>query len=129
MSKNRVSITSSKSAKSLIEKPISYEKEETWTLSLNSLKQPIALKRHFIGTLDSCPFHPRDIFRSLIKHNAHTYILFHSHPSGDPKPSSQDLLVTENLIKASNLMKIELLDHIIISKSKYFSFKDKNLLF
>ena len=125
----KVSITSSKSAKSLVGRLISYQKEEAWTLSLNSLKQPIALKRHFVGTLDSCPFHPRDIFRSLIKHNAHTYILFHSHPSGDPEPSSQDLVITENLIRASDIMKIELLDHIIVSKNEYFSFKDKNLLF
>lgn len=129
MSFKKPYVTSSQTAHRLIEKFISLKKEETWTLSLNTLKQPIALKRHFVGTLDSCPFHPRDIFIALLNQNAHSFILFHSHPSGDPEPSSQDLLITENLIKASELMKIDLLDHIIVSQNKHYSFKDNALLF
>lgn len=129
MQKSKHPITTSKKASKLIGSYISYLKEETWTLSLNSLKQPIALKRHFIGTLDSCPFHPRDIFRAVLMHNAHSYILFHSHPSGDPSPSTQDLLITESLIKASDFMNIEILDHIILCKNDYYSFKDNKLLF
>lgn len=129
MNKKKSSICSSRQAKTLLEDHISFEKEESWSLSLNTLKNPISLNRHFVGTLNSCPFHPRDIFRSLIKNNAHSYIFFHSHPSGEPEPSSQDLLITENLIKASQLMGIELLDHIIISKDKFYSFKDNKLFF
>lgn len=129
MKTNNQNISSSSKAKVLIQNRISFEKEETWTLSLNTLKNPIVLNRHFIGTLDTCIFHPRDIFKSLIKQNAHSYILFHSHPSGDPSPSTQDIIITENMIKASNIMNIELLDHIILSKKSYYSFKDNKLLF
>jgi DNA repair protein RadC len=129
VSKKKLFITSSPQAHKLIKDKISYSKEETWTLSLNTLKQPLALNRHFVGTLDSCPFHPRDIFRVLLRQNAHSFLLYHSHPSGNSEPSSQDLLITESLIKASEFMHIELIDHIIVTKEDYFSFKDNRLLF
>ena len=129
MHKSNISVTSSKKAFSLIKDIISYEKEEVWTLSLNTLKKPLFLNRHFIGTLNECTFHPRDIFQSLIKQNAHSYILFHSHPSGCPKPSKKDIEITSDLFKASKLMRIDLTDHIIIAKNKYYSFKDYETTF
>jgi len=129
MQELNISVTSSKKAFHLIKDRISYEKEEVWTLSLNTLKKPLFLNRHFIGTLNECSFHPRDIFKSLIKQNAHSYILYHSHPSGCPKPSKKDIEITSDLFKASNLMRIVLNDHIIIAKNKYYSFKDSSTVF
>ncbi len=129
MHKLNKSVTSSKIAFSLIKDTISYKKEEVWTLSLNTLKKPLFLNRHFIGTLNECTFHPRDIFQSLIKQNAHSYILYHSHPSECPKPSKKDIEITCDLFKASKLMRIDLIDHIIISKNRYYSFKDSNIAF
>ena len=55
-------------------------------------------------------------------------IIAHNHPSNDPKPSKDDLLVTKNLNKAGQLLGIELIDHLIITSDKYFSFKQAGLL-
>jgi len=71
---------------------------------------------HFIvatGLLDSVISHPREVFRSAIVANAAAIILIHNHPSGDPSPSEADIKVTRDLIRAGQLLKIEVLDHVI----------------
>jgi DNA repair protein RadC len=55
-------------------------------------------------------------------------ILLHNHPSGDPSPSAEDRAVTTRLVKAGKIMDIPVLDHVIIGRERYFSFKDKGLL-
>lgn len=128
MKTNKTEINCSSRAVELIKANISYTREEVWLLCLTSVKTPIALIRVFVGTLDSCSFHPRDIFRTCILKNAHSFILFHSHPSGDPTPSAADIELTKNLKKASKLMQIQLLDHIIVCKNSHSSFKNLSLL-
>jgi DNA repair protein RadC len=61
-------------------------------------------------------------------HNAHSVILVHNHPSGDPEPSEDDLVITKRLVEVGKILGIEVIDHIIVTKNSYFSFKDKNLL-
>lgn len=80
-------------------------------------------RRHLIkfqiitqGTLDTIVVHPREIFRVAIMNNASAIILVHNHPSGDPTPSEGDIRTTRDLIRAGQLLKIEVLDHIIIGK-------------
>lgn len=66
------------------------------------------------GTMDTCLVHPREVFRPAIAASASAIILTHNHPSGDPSPSEADVRVTRDLIRAGQLLKIEVLDHIII---------------
>ena len=66
------------------------------------------------GTLDTLLVHPREVFRSAIAANAAAVVLAHNHPSGDPTPSEADIKVTRDLIRATQYLKIELLDHVII---------------
>ncbi len=66
------------------------------------------------GTLDCVQVHPREVFRGPIIANAAAVILIHNHPSGDPTPSESDIKVTRDLIRAGQVMKIEVLDHVIM---------------
>lgn len=76
-----------------------------------------------IGLVDSVQVHPREVFRAAIIGAAHAVIVMHNHPSGDPTPSFADLRVTRDLQQAGNLLKIEVLDHIIIGNPKFASLK------
>ena len=82
----------------------------------------------FIGTLNANLVHPREIFAEALKQNAASVILVYNHPSGDPEPSQDDLEITKRIQEAGKIMGIDVLDHIIITKTKVFSFKEKKLI-
>lgn len=79
------------------------------------------------GTVNSTQVHPRDVFRDLIKCNASSCILIHNHPSGDTSPSMEDKLLTRRLVECSNIIGIDILDHLIIGDN-FFSFKEHGLM-
>ena len=81
-----------------------------------------------IGTLNSSLIHPREIFKTAIKENTNALIVAHNHPSGDPTPSKDDREITKELHAAGELLEIEMLDHVIIGKDNYYSFKERNQL-
>ena len=68
------------------------------------------------GTLDTILVHPREVFKPAISANAAAIVLAHNHPSGDPTPSEADIKVTRDLIRAGQLLKIEVLDHLILGR-------------
>ncbi len=77
------------------------------------------------GTLTSSPVHPREVFRYAIKEAAASVLFIHNHPSGDPNPSREDLAITERLVETGRIVGINVLDHVIISDSRYISLKEK----
>ena len=77
-----------------------------------------------IGTLDTILVHPREVFRCAIIAAAAAIVLTHNHPSGDPMPSDADTKVTRDLIRAGQLLKIELLDHVIIGNPSHCSLRE-----
>jgi DNA repair protein RadC len=81
-----------------------------------------------VGTLDSSPAHPREIFREAASASAAAIVLFHNHPSGDPTPSRDDVDLTRRLIRAGELMGIDVLDHVILADTRYFSFRESGRL-
>ena len=84
---------------------------------LNTRRRLIKYVRVADGTLDTLLVHPREVYRTAISANAAAIVLVHSHPSGgDPTPSNADVKVTRDLIRAGQLLKIELLDHVIIGR-------------
>jgi len=103
-------------------------REHLMALFLNARNEMIYKKPMFIGTLNANLVHPREIFQEALKQNAASVILVHNHPSGDPEPSEDDLEITKRIIEAGKIMGIDVLDHIIITKSKVFSFKENKLL-
>jgi DNA repair protein RadC len=66
------------------------------------------------GNLDTVLVHPREVFKAAIAANAAAIVLVHNHPSGDPTPSEADVKVTRDLIRAGQLLKIEVVDHIVL---------------
>jgi DNA repair protein RadC len=72
--------------------------------------------------------HPREIFKEAIIHNSASVVLAHNHPSGDPEPSDEDLTITKRLVKSGKILGIEVIDHIIIGKTGFSSFKEKGLI-
>ena len=79
----------------------------------------------YTGTLNACPFHPREILRFAIDAMANSIIMCHNHPSGCPKPSQQDINATKQLRDAGETIGIKLLDHIIIGDGDFISLKDE----
>ena len=80
------------------------------------------------GILNSSLVHPREVFREAIAERAAAIILVHNHPSGDPTPSSDDRLVTEQLVAAGRLLDIPVHDHVIVGRGRYTSFAEAGLL-
>ena len=104
------------------------DREEFIILALDTKNQPIAIHTVSIGTLNSSLVHPREVYKMAILSNAASIILSHNHPSGDTKPSQEDISITKRLSECGNIFGIQVLDHIIIGDNEYTSFKDKGLL-
>jgi DNA repair protein RadC len=68
--------------------------------------------RDSVGTLDSTPVEPREVYKAALMNNARAIIAFHNHPSGDPSPSQSDISLTTLLKYAGEVLKIQLVDHI-----------------
>lgn len=96
--------------------------EKLIVLFLDTKKYIISYKTIFIGTVNASTVHPRDIFREAINNNAVSIIMVHNHPTGNPKPSLNDSIFTNKMQSISKMIGIELDDHIIIGKNKYYSY-------
>ncbi len=82
-----------------------------------------------IGTLDTILVHPREVFRlAIIAGGVSAILMMHNHPSGDPTPSEADIKVTRDLLRAGQLVKIELLDHVIVGADRHFSLREAGYL-
>jgi DNA repair protein RadC len=91
------------------------EKQENfYILILNNANNIVKEELISKGIVDAAILHPREVFKPAIKNSASKIILIHNHPSGNPKPSSEDIEVTKRLIEVGNLMDIKVLDHVII---------------
>jgi len=103
-------------------------KENFYILSLTTRNNLISVDKVSTGTLSASLAHPREVFLPAIKNSASTVIIVHNHPSGDTQPSEDDLEITKRLVEAGKILGIDVVDHIIVAKDNYFSFKDKGLL-
>lgn len=99
----------------------SEKQENFYILILNN--QNVIVSEHLIskGILDTAIIHPREVFKPAIKNSASKIILVHNHPSGNPKPSPEDLEITSKLKEAGKLIDINILDHVIIAGDKWWS--------
>jgi DNA repair protein RadC len=101
-----------------------YQVEHFQVALLNTRRKLIRIERISQGTLDTILVHPREVFRVAIAANAAAIVLVHNHPSGDPSPSEADIKVTRDLIRAGQLLKIEVLDHVILGHRTHERTKD-----
>jgi DNA repair protein RadC len=123
-------VTCSREIGRLVNILIGYEVSEVFLVFLlNAKNQVIGYHETARGGLSACALKPADVYRSAVASGASVIITAHNHPSGDEKPSTEDVMFTKRLKRAGELLGIQLLDHIIIGdKGKYFSFLDSGLL-
>jgi len=120
-------LTDSKKVYQLIKSKLTdYHKEHFYIIILNSRNWSVA--EISIGSLNASIVHPREAFAEAIKNKAASVIFVHNHPSGDPEPSESDLEITKRLVKAGKILGIEVVDHIIVAKNSFMSFKEKKLI-
>jgi len=98
--------------------------EEFHIITLDTKHQPLATHKITVGTLDASLVHPREVFRPAIRDAAAAVLLVHNHPSGDPTPSREDHQVTDRLSEAGKLIGIQVLDHIIVARTRCVSIRD-----
>ena len=104
------------------------EQEELKLLMLNTKSKLIGEADVFKGTVNASLISPREVFITALEKHAVGIILLHNHPSGDPTPSTSDVLLTKRMKEAGSLLGIELLDHIIIGNNCYMSFSEQKLI-
>jgi len=104
------------------------KKEKFKVIFLDTKNQVLEEKTVVEGTVDSSAVYPREIIKEALRHDASSLIFVHNHPSGDPEPSESDKDITKELVMATKIMQIKVLDHIIIGNNRYFSFADEGLI-
>ena len=97
-------------------------------LCLNTKNKIVGVHTISIGSLNASIVHPREVFKAAMLNNANSIICLHNHPSGDPKPSQEDIGITRRLVEAGEIIGIKVLDHIIIGEQSYLSMKEKCLM-
>jgi DNA repair protein RadC len=104
------------------------EREHFYALALDAKNRPLAEILLAVGGLTACGVAPADLFRAVLREPAAAVVLVHNHPSGDPAPSDDDVLLTRKLVAAGALLGLSVVDHVIIGRNGYFSFTDAGLL-
>ncbi len=106
----------------------SEEQEHLITLVMDPKNQIRGYYTVVIGLADQAVAHAREIFRYAIMMNASAIVIAHNHPSGNTEPSNDDVRLTADMRDAAKIIDIRLLDHIIVSETSYFSFREKNMI-
>ena len=104
-------------------------KEKFYALYLNRSNDVLGYSLISIGGISGTVVDPKIIFQIALKSNASSIILVHNHPSGNIKPSSADIDLTKKIYNAGKFLDIEIMDHLIITESKYYSFADEGTLY
>lgn len=99
-------------------------KEHFVLLCLDVRKNVIHEETVAVGSLTNCYVHPREVFRPAVMHNAHSCILIHNHPSGDPTASDEDIALTRRMDSAGEILGIKLLDHVVVSRWGFQSIRE-----
>ncbi len=104
------------------------KKEYFLVLYLNARNQLIGKEEISVGTLEQSLVHPREVFKPVFTLPASSLILAHNHPSGNPEPSQEDILITRRLEKVAEVIGVEILDHVILSSNGHLSMKERKLM-
>ncbi len=104
------------------------QREEFHCIYLNTKNQVIGKEVISVGSLNAAIVHPREVYKAAIKKSSCSIIAIHNHPSGDPTPSQEDILLTKRLVAAGEIIGIDVLDHLVIASHSYCSMKEKGLM-
>ena len=112
----------------LAEDEIDQDKEHFWVIHLDARNRIKALELVSLGTINASIVHPREVFTRAVALRSSSLILAHNHPSGDLQPSTQDIEITEKLVQAGEILRIDIVDNLVITKDGFYSFKQEGLL-
>lgn len=105
------------------------DREHFWALALNTKNQLLRMVEVSVGSLNASIVHPRELFKEAVRHSAASVVIVHNHPSGDPTPSGADIQLTRRLMKAGDVLGIEVLDHVVIGDGgDHASLRDLGLM-
>jgi DNA repair protein RadC len=124
----KLSLSSADVVASYLQKLIGMETKEHFVILYLDSRHKLIVDDVSIGTLNASLVHPREVFKKAILTNAAQCIVAHNHPSGDPEPSPQDIALTRQLVDASKIIGIDLIDHVIVTSNKFRSLKELKLL-
>ena len=121
-------VTGPESAYALVRDLGNKKREHFVAIYLNARNALISREVISIGSLNASLVHPREVFFPAVREVAANIILAHNHPSGDVTPSKEDVDLTRRLVKAGELMGVEVLDHIVVGGRRFTSLKSKGLM-
>lgn len=101
------------------------DREYLLVISVNAKTQPLALEIVSIGSVDTAFAVPRETFKHAVLSNAAGILLVHNHPSGDCRPSKEDMEITERMERAGEILGIPVIDHVVIGEGEFYSFKER----
>lgn len=105
------------------------DREHFWTLALNTKNRLLRVFEVSVGSLNASIVHPRELFKNAVRASAASVIVVHNHPSGDPTPSGADIQLTHRIVKAGDVLGIEVLDHVVIGEEgEHSSLRDLGLM-
>lgn len=112
----------------IAEEMLSSDRERFICLHLNTKNWLLSWEVVSIGSLNATVVHPREVFKAAILANAAAVVLCHNHPSGDPEPSGADLQLTRRLVKAGDVIGIEVLDHVVLTETGFVSLRERGMM-
>jgi len=105
------------------------DREEFMVLFLDARNRVIAAETMFRGTIAGCIIYPREIARSALRRNASAVLLAHNHPSGHPEPSNADIVLTNRIVTALEILDIRVLDHLVVGGAQHVSLAERGMLY
>jgi len=125
----KTSIDASRCAYDLVKDDVSlFDREKFLTIYLDRKNNIMGVNESGSGSLSGSAVYTREVYKGAILSQASAVIFVHNHPSGDPTPSPSDRKLTKDLIEAGKMLNVQILDHIIIGDSGYYSFGDKGII-
>ena len=104
------------------------EREEFWMALVDTRNRLIGWEQVSRGTIDQAAVYPREVLAVALRHKASGIILVHNHPSGDPRPSAEDVEFTRRIKSAAREIDLRLLDHLVVTDNKFFSFQAEGMI-
>ncbi len=111
-----------------LKEKIGKEKKEHFAILFFDTRNKLIINNVSVGSLNASIVHPREVFNDAVLKSASYVIVAHNHPSGDPTPSEEDITTTKRLVEAGRILGISVQDHMIVTRSKYYSFAEKGSL-
>ena len=132
--KNKITIQNSQDIYDVMQRILKREqkvdrgREHFWTISLNNALKILNIELVSMGSFKATVVEPMEVFSIPLQKRAVKLILIHNHPAGNLKPSEADKDITDHMIQVGLIMQVPIIDHLIISESSYYSFKNSGLL-